>query len=175
MARGRPLFVVVVLAVLATACGVAHPSELAYRTDKRLTFASPKARTLVTTPIDVRWNIKDFTVAQPGSSPPSQKDGYFAVFVDRAPIKPRETMRVVANKDQVCLHRPGCPDESYLEDRRIYTTTQSGLTLDQIPPIPGDTERIQLHLITVVLMDTSSHRIGESAWQLDVRMRRAGL
>jgi len=161
--------------LLCAACGVAHPSELGYRTDKRLTFSSPKARTLVKTPIDVRWQIKDFTVQAPGSAPPSEKAGYFAVFVDRAPIKPRETMRIVANKDQVCLHRPGCPDESYLEDRRIYTTTENGLTLEQIPPIAGDTERIQLHLVTVILMDTSGHRIGESAWQLDLRMRRVGL
>jgi hypothetical protein len=175
MARGKALLLVVVLALLGTACGVAHPGELAYRTDKRLTFSSPKPRTLVKTPIDVRWSIKDFTVTQPGSEAPSQKAGYFAVFVDRAPIKPRETMRVVANRDQVCLHRPGCPDETYLEDRRIYTTTDNGLTLGQIPPIPGDTERIQLHIITVVLMDTSGHRIGESAWQIDVRMRRPGL
>ena len=84
-------------------------------------------------------------------------------------------MRIVANKDQVCLHRPGCPDESYLEDRRIYTTTENGLTVEQIPPIAGDTERIQVHLVTVILMDTSGHRIGESAWQLDLRMRRVGL
>jgi len=114
-------------------------------------------------------------VGPAGSAPARTDAGYFAVFVDRAPIKPSETMRIVAKNDEVCLHRSGCPDESYLEDRRIYTTTENGLTLDQIQPIDGDTERVQLHLITVVLMDTAGHRIGESAWQLDVRMRRAGL
>jgi hypothetical protein len=174
MPRGRLSVLAAVLA-LASACGVAHPSELAYRTDKRLTFTSPKARALVHTPLDVRWAIRDFSVRAPGSEAPSSNAGYFAVFVDRAPIKPDETMRVVANKDQECLHRPGCPDETYLEDRRIYTTTSNGLTLDVIPPIAGDTERIQFHLITVILMNTAGHRIGESAWELDVRMRRAGL
>ena len=175
MARGLPAVLACALVALCAACGVAHPGELSYRTDKRLHFLSPPARTLVKTPIDVRWAIRDFTVQTPGSAPPSENAGYFAVFVDRAPIKPTETMRVIAKRDEVCLHRPGCPDESYLEDRRIYTTTESGLTLDQIPPIAGDTERVQLHLVTVVLMDTSGHRIGESAWQLDLRMRRAGL
>jgi hypothetical protein len=164
-----------VLGIVASACGVAHPSELAYRTDKRLTFLSPQARTLVKTPVDVRWSIKGFTVQRPGTAPPSQDAGYFAVFVDRAPIKPRETMRVIAKRDEECLRRPGCPDETYLEDRRIYTTTDPGLTLDVIPPIPGDKERIQFHLVTVVLMDTAGRRIGESAWQLDLRMRRVGL
>jgi hypothetical protein len=174
MVRGRPVFVAVLLA-FATACGIAHPSELAYRTDERLRFVTPQARTLIHVPTDVRWAIRDFQVRAPGSAPPSKHAGYFAVFVDRAPIKPDETMRVVAKKDEVCLHRPGCPDESYLEDRQIYTTTSSGLTLEQIPPIAGDTERIQVHLITVILMDTSGHRIGESAWALEVRMRRPGL
>jgi hypothetical protein len=163
------------LIVLGTACGLAHPQELNYRTDKRLDFVAPKARTLVETPIDVRWAIRDFKVQAPGSAPRSHDAGYFAVFVDRAPIKPDETMRVIASKDQPCLHRPGCPDEQYLEDRQIYTTTSSTLTLQQIPPIAGNTERIQVHFITVVLLDTAGHRIGESAWQLDVRMRRVGL
>jgi hypothetical protein len=175
MAPGRFVLLVAVLVTLTSACGVAHPGDLSYRTDKRLHFLAPKARTVVKTPIDVRWSISDFTVQAPGSAPASEKAGYFAVFVDRAPIKPKETMRVVAKRDEVCLHRPGCPDESYLEDRRIYTTTSYGLTLEQIPPIAGDTERIQLHQITVILMDTTGHRIGESAWQLDVRMRRVGL
>src|SRR2546428_524161 len=115
MARGRPVLLIAALLVLLTACGVAHPSELAYRIDKRLTFTSPRPRTLVKPPLDVRWTIRDFTVQTPGSRPASEKTGYFAVFVDRAPIKPAETMRVVASKDQVCLHKPGCPDETYLE------------------------------------------------------------
>ena len=173
-ARRRCLLVLAVL-VAGSACGIAHPQDLNYRSDKRLHFLEPKARTLVHIPVTVRWAIRDFTVRRPGSAPPSENAGYFAVFVDHAPIKPGETMRVIAKKDEVCLHRPGCPDEQYLEDRQIYTTTASALTLEQIPPIAGDTERVQFHYITVVLLDTTGHRIREAAWQLDVRMRRPGL
>jgi hypothetical protein len=43
-----------------------------------------------------------------------------------------------------------------------------------VPNVAGDREKLQQHSITVVLMDTSGHRIGESAWELDVRMARAG-
>lgn len=163
------------LALACSACGLAHPQELSYRTDERLRFLAPEPRSLVRPPVDVRWTIRDFEVRPPGSGSPSDEAGYFAVFVDRAPIKPGETMRVIAKKDQVCLHKPGCPDEEYLRDRRIYTTTESSLALDQIPPLPGVKERIQFHYVTVVLMDTSGHRIGESAWQLDLRMRRSGV
>jgi hypothetical protein len=175
MGPRRGWLVVVALVVPGSGCGVAHPQELNYRTDKRLHFLSPKPRTLVQTPVDVRWSIREFKIRPLGSAPPSQDAGYFAVFVDRAPIKPDESMRVIASKDQVCLHRPGCPDETYLNDRRIFTTTEMGMAVEQIPPLPGDKERVQLHAVTVILMDTSGHRIGESAWQLDLRLRKLGL
>jgi hypothetical protein len=174
MARGRLVLIVAVL-TLTSACGIAHPQELNYRADERLHFTSPKPRTLVRSPVEVHWSMRGFNVRPQGSGPRTADSGYFAVFVDRAPIKPNETMRAVASKDLVCLHRPGCPDETYLNDRRIFTTTATGMTIDQIPPLPGDKERVQLHAVTVILMDTAGHRIGESAWQLDVRMRKLGL
>jgi hypothetical protein len=173
--RGRLFPFVAAVGIFATACGIAHPSELNFRTDKRLVFDAPKARSLVRAPLTVGWHIDRFTVAPPGAGPANDNTGYFAVFVDHAPIKPGETMRVVAKNDLRCLHAPGCPDETYLNERRIYPTTQNSLTIPQIPPIAGDTERIQLHTVTLILMSTTGHRIGESAWSLDVRMRKVGV
>jgi hypothetical protein len=163
------------LALSGAACGMVGVTNLNFRTDARLHFLSPPARTMVQNPITVRWSISGFKVEAPGSAPPSPDAGYFAVFVDRAPIRPGDTMRSVASRDEQCLHRPGCPDEAYLEQRSIYTTTRQTLTLGQVPNLAGDNEKVQLHTVTVVLMDTSGHRIGESAWQLDLRMRRVGL
>lgn len=174
MGRARAGLLVVTLGLLS-GCGIAHPQNLNYRTDDRLEFTSPDARSLVSTPLTIRWRIRDFEVRPPGSGRPSRDAGYFAIFVDRAPIKPAETMRAIASEDQECLRRAGCPDAAYLADRRVYTTTASGLTIDQIPALPGVKERIQMHAITVVLMNSSGRRIGESAWQLDVRLRKAGL
>ena len=51
-------------------------------------------------------------------------------------------------------------------------------TLGKLPLIPDLTntkEKKQLHRITVVLMNTAGHRIGESAWELDVRIPKASL
>jgi hypothetical protein len=173
--QARLVGTLVALLFITAACGIAHPTELNFRTDKRLTFIAPPARALVRTPLHVAWRMEGFRVARPGSAPPSENSGYFAVFVDRAPIRPRGTMRDIAHNDLECLRRPDCPDASYLAGRGIYQTTDSQLTIEQIPPIAGDTERIQFHTITVVLMDTSGHRIGESAWGLEVRMRKPGL
>jgi hypothetical protein len=173
--RARRGVILVALAVVLSGCGIAHPGELNFRTDDRLEFIAPQARSLVSVPVTVRWTMHDFTVQAPRTAPPSRNAGYFAVFVDRAPIKPGQTMRAIAKNDQLCLHQPRCPDETYLAERRIFTTTAGEITLTQIPAIAGNTEKVQLHAITVVPMDTSGHRIGESSWQLDVRMRKLGL
>ena len=175
MAPGRRIFLAGVLVLAAAGCGIAHPQDLNFTVDQRLQFQAPPARTLVTAPVTVRWTMTGFRAEVPGSGPASEEAGYFAVFVDRAPIRPGQTMRAVATGDELCLHRPGCPDAAYLAARQIYTTTATSLTLQQIPPLSGDAERVQYHSVTVVLMDTTGHRIGESAWQLDLRMRRPGL
>ncbi len=175
LGRARLTPIVLAIAILTTSCGLFRPSELNFRTDSRLEFTAPPARTLVRTPLHVAWQIHDFQIVPPHSAPPTKGAGYFAIFVDRSPIKPARTMRDVASRDETCLARPGCPDEVYLEQRQIFTTTNEDLTIPQIPSIPGDSEKIQQHTVTVVLMDTSGHRIGESGWELDLRMRKVGL
>jgi hypothetical protein len=171
----RATLLVVAAAVVLAGCGITHPQNLNYRVDKRLHFIEPRSRTLVHAPVTVRWTIRGFTIEAPGTAPPRRDAGYFAVFVDRAPIKPGQTVRAVASGDRVCQDDPACPDEQYLEQRRVYTTAVPSLTLTIIPPLAGHSERVQYHAITVVLMSTDGHRLGESSWELDVRMRRLGL
>jgi hypothetical protein len=138
-------------------------------------FVAPRSRALVVAPLTIRWTVSGFAVRRPGTGPPSRAAGYFAVFVDRAPVRPGDTLAAVAAGDPRCLHQPGCPDADYLAQRRVYTTFKPQITLPLIAPIAGDTSRVQTHAVTVVLLDTAGHRIGESAWELDFRMRRAGI
>lgn len=164
----------VALALAVSACGITHVGELAFRVDKRLTFVSPEARSTVHQPVSISWRIRHFTIQPKGSAPPSEQAGYFALFVDRAPVQPGATLDEVANGDRSCQQEPRCPDSAYLAARGVYTTTQTRYTFDQIAPLAGNKDRVQLHAITVVLMDTAGHRIGESAWELDLRIRRVG-
>ena len=83
-------------------------------------------------------------------------------------------MRAVASGDHICLSDPQCPDADYLAARRVFTTTTPTLTLPRLPQVPGDGEPVQVHRVIVVLIDTAGHRIGESAWELDLRLPRAG-
>lgn len=178
MADGRRLVRIVVglVAVVSLAgCGVTHLQDLSFRVDKRLHFVSPEDRSTVHSQVTITWRMDDFRIAPEGSRPPSHDAGYFAVFVDKTPIKPARTMDDIAKDDPFCQHSPTCPDSQYLSQRNIYTTTNTSLAIPFIPNISGSKEKLQLHTVTIVLMDTSGHRIGESAWQLDVRIRKVGV
>jgi hypothetical protein len=153
-----------------TGCGLTHLHDLNFRVDKRLHFVSPKARSTVHQPVTVAWTIDGFRSAAAGSEPPSRDAGYFAIFVDTTPIKPGHTMDDVAKGDPFCQRSPKCPDKHYLADHRVYATTNTQFKFPLIPNITGSKESLQLHTFTVVLMDTAGHRIGESAWELDLRI-----
>lgn len=143
--------------------GCTDYSKLLYTKDDRLDFTAPANRELVKTPLSVSWTIDDFTVVKPGIAAPADDAGYFAVFVDRAPIEPGHTLDDVADDDEACERDPKCPDRQYLSDRGVYTTSKTSLVLEQILPLDNE-EDIHLHEVTVVLLDSSGRRIGESAW-----------
>ena len=164
---------VVTVASPLAGCGITHVQDLNFRVDNRLHFDTPKDRSKVYLPLTISWHVKDFRIAAKGSEPPSDGAGYFAVFVDRQPIGPEQTMKAVAD-DRFCKRDPKCPDDAYLRDRQIYTTTSTTIHFDQITNLNSH-DKLQLHTFVVVLMNTAGHRIGESAWELDLRIPKVGL
>jgi hypothetical protein len=163
----RVALAIVVLTCLA-GCDFSH---LGFVADHRLHFVTPASRALVIAPITLSWTITDFAVVGPGEGTPTSRAGYFAIFVDRAPIKPGQTVAAVASGDRSCKRTPGCPDAQYLADRRVYTTSQLSLTLDQVTPFHSR-QRTQTHQAIIVLLDSSGRRIGESAWYRDFRVKK---
>lgn len=149
-------------------------SRLAFRQDHRLEFTAPRSYELVKTPITVSWKMDDFDVVKPESGAPRPSTGYFAIFVDRAPVKPGHTLRDVADGDGSCLRDPDCPDAAYLADRGVYTTTTPSVELASIPALESQ-EAVQLHEATVVLLDSTGHRIGEAAWHIPFKLAKGSL
>lgn len=174
MSRAR-VALLLVLALLAPACGITHISDLRFTVDDRLHWVSPPDRARVAQPLTLRWTMRDFTVWHPGDDPTLPNSGYFAVFVDQTPIKPGQTMKAVARGDRFCQRTPGCPDKTYLENHQVFTTSDTTLVIHDIATLPNDKEIWQLHVITVVLMSPTGHRIGESAWERDVRIHKVTL
>lgn len=158
------------LCCLLLTAGCVNLSELQFKADHRLTFISPEEYAEVAAPVRIEWTMDGFEVLPKGSSAaPSETAGYFAVFVDRSPIKPGETLEEVAGRDQQCRRDPKCPDAAYLEANGVYVTRATRLTVPNVPPL-SSRERVQLHQVTVILLDSEGRRIGEYAWFLQFKM-----
>ena len=93
----------------------------------------------------------------------------FAVFVDRAPIRPGQSLRAVGDDD--CRRTPGCPDDEYLRERYVFLTCATSLTLDTLPAKSGTTRTgaDDTHDLTIVLVDADGRRLGEAAWTVEFR------
>ena len=166
-----------VLAGLCAALSGCVPQGLAFRTDTRLTFVQPEERATVPLPVKIDWDIRDFEVVEPGargSAEDGSRDrGYFAVFVDSAPMPPNKPLRWIARKDSSCREADGCPDAEYLAGRGVYTTTETELVLEQLPRIGNDDKRRERHRAVVVLLDPDGRRIGESAFEIAFDIERS--
>lgn len=172
---GRPsacrllLSLALVTASAASGCDL---SQMAFTQDHRLHIQSPKSLALVSTPLRLSWTMTGFTVARAGSAPPSKDAGYYALFVDRAPVGPGQSLLTLADKN--CRATPGCFNAQYLAEKGVYTTTSSSFTLEQVPAL-NSYQKVQVHEVTIVLMDTAGRRIGENEWYVDFRLRAASV
>ena len=164
---GQRLAAPVALLGLCVALAGCVPQGLAFRVDQRLTFTSPEDRSTVTLPVTLDWEIEDFEITEPGGEP-REDAGYFGVFVDTTPMPPGEDLAWIARDDTSCRPDDGCPDEEYLSGRGIYTTTDTELVLEQLPRTTGsdDDDRRERHRATIVLLDATGTRIGESAFEI---------
>lgn len=173
MPHRPPLVRGIALAGVCAALAGCVPQGLAFRVDERLTFQAPEDRSTVTLPVTIDWDIRDFEVTGPGG--PAREDaGYFAVFVDRTPMPPGRSLRWTARDDRGCREDDGCPDAEYLEARGIYTTTETALVLEQLPRLGDDDDPRERHRATVVLLDATGTRLGESAFEVVFDLRRVG-
>jgi hypothetical protein len=162
------------LAGLCAALSGCVPQGLAFRTDDRLTIVRPEDRSTVSLPVTLDWDIRDFDITEPGGDV-QEGEGYFAVFVDSTPMPPGKPLRWIARKDNSCREQEGCPNEEYLAARGVYTTTETELVLEQLPRTTDDEDRRERHRATIVLLDASGHRIGESAFEVAFDLDRRDL
>ena len=162
------------LAALAVAGLVGAPAcatgQFQFVADHRVHIRAPHQRSTVSLPVTVRWSYDDFKVTGPHTSGDSHA-GYFAVFVDRTPVPAGKDLRWLARNDRSCRADDGCPNNEYFTTRQVFTSTEPQMTFAQLPK-PGQHHGPENHTITVVLLDGSGHRIGESAWYVDFKLRR---
>ncbi len=155
--------------VLLVGCSTAG---LAFIEDRRVEIVSPDYRQLVDLPVTVDWEVTDEGLQQDLAS-----GARFGVYVDIDPQPPGEPLEYFARDDPQCRRSITCPDARYLRQRGIHTTTETEMTFGSLPIAPGvDLERGQpdFHEVTLVLLDESGTRIGESAWAIIFEVDREG-
>jgi hypothetical protein len=171
-ARAGVVALAAALPLLLSGC---IPQGLAFRIDKRVTIDAPKARSEVSLPVTVRWSVRDFQVVDPGTAAAGGgQAGYFGIFVDGSPQPPGKPLSWIARKDRSCRASDGCPDAEYFAARHVFSTTRTQITFDQLPR-PSRTNQKERHSVTIVLLDASGRRIGESAFEVDFTVKRKGL
>jgi hypothetical protein len=156
--RGSSALSILAVGVLGGACAQAPrwtPSDA-------IAFESPSDLQLVDTPLEIRWRGGDGVRA----------DDRFAVFVDRAPIRPGQNLRAVAGSDESCEQAPGCPDDEYLRVRGVYVTDQESLQLPFVSELSGIDAQgsASVHQVVLILVDGQGDRIGEHAATLSFRV-----
>ena len=156
----RRAALVLLAALTCTAC---LPEGQSFRLDNRVSIVAPVDRQEVSLPVTLRWTVEDFDVVRPGGQV-REDAGYFAVFVDRAPMPPGEDLAWLARKDKSCRPSDGCPDEEYFSRLGVYTTSDTEFVIDQVQSRGGN--RRDRHTATIVLLDAGGRRIGESAFKV---------
>ncbi len=151
------------LTFLASAC---IPEGLAFVQDDRLEIVAPEDHTTVKAPFTLDWRVEDFEVTGPDGQ--SRDDaGYFGIFIDASPVPPGKTLEWIAHEDRQCRGDSTCPNKAYLADRGVYAATETSFTVRRLTDLDayGGHER---HEISVILLDGTGRRIGESAWWVTV-------
>lgn len=156
----------VVIALLTIGCDV---SSMSFVEDDRVRVVSPADRSIVTLPVMLRWDVRDFEVT--GRDGEASLDaGYFAVFVDRPPIAPGKTLEWFVQQDDSC-GSSACGTVDNLAN--VYTTDETSLELTQL--YADRRERVvERHEAVIVLMDGTGARIGESAFYVRFNFERSG-
>lgn len=159
MFSSRERLALVALALVTPGC---LPQGLAFVKDDRVEIVSPEGHKKVALPVTVDWDVERFDISGPNGVA-SEDAGYFGVFVDTAPVPPGKPLSWVAHNDRICVNTPGCPDDQYLADRGVYDTTDTSFTFKRLPDMDAY-QGHEVHEITVILLDGTGHRLGESAW-----------
>ena len=134
MRRAALAVAAILVGVTVSGCG-----PYLFRQSDRVQLATPADHATVAQPVTVRWDVQDFA---------APRDGSYAVFVDRDPMPPGETLGYFDAHD-----RDG-----------IHVLTATSLQLPLLGRLAGvDPAEQNHHDVTVVLLDPQGRRIGEFA------------
>lgn len=159
MTRSRQALGAAGVAVLLALAGCGGASA-ALTLDESVEIVQPAPLQVVATPFAVRWT---------GDLGPGES---FALFVDRAPIAPGESL-AEAFADE-CDGGEGCPDEAFLSARGVHVADGNEIEVPLLMPRGGadGAPDLEVHHLTLVVLDDDGARRGERSWSTELRVAR---
>lgn len=148
---------IVAITLVTSSCAV---NGLAFVRDRRIDIETPTVNEKVTFPFEVTWTADGY-------------DGSYAVFFDRSPMRPDQSLRSVVAEDDPCRRMPGCPDEAWLNQRYIFVTDEPRLVIENLPDLRPSKRGQDRHDLTIVLLDEHGRRVGESAFTREFIVERS--
>lgn len=139
---------VVALSIVLSGCAL---NGLAFVTDDRISFRTPKESSKVKLPFTIAWDAEEY-------------EGSYAVFLDHSPMRPGEDLLSLVPDDDPCRDKPVCPDTEWLNERYIFLTDERRLEIAQLRDRRSSSRASDRHQVTIVLIDGSGKRSGESAF-----------
>ncbi|HZN16220.1 MAG TPA: hypothetical protein VFB78_18275 [Acidimicrobiales bacterium] len=151
---------VALLLLSLPACARDH-IEFRLADDFRVTAPSDQQR--VRLPVQIRWKAADVKATDDLSGP----GPFFAVFIDRAPIRAGTSLASLVDDD--CRKLPGCPTRDWYAERFVFVTGDKTLTLPAVPADAGGTRTgaDHTHRATVVVVNANGVRVNEAAASID--------
>ena len=145
----------VAVALLAAGCGGVRM----WHTDESVRITAPRELQQVSAPVTIKWRSTNAA-------------NRYAVFVDRPPIKPGQSLKAIAGNDPGCQRDPSCPTPAYLLEHDVFLTSEDSVSVPYFAQLGGISGRDKpaTHYATVVLIDPTGHRAGEAAWVVDFRL-----
>lgn len=154
--RSTTLLVALTLTVLT---GCDRLEGLSFVQDDRVHIVTPDANEGVEQPVSVRWTATDV-------------DAIYALFFDRAPMRPGQELLSLVPEHDACRTEPVCPTAAWLAERNIYLTDRTSLTVAALPDLRNNNRSKDRHDLVIVLLDRTGKRIGESAFYREFLIER---
>jgi len=144
----RRVALVLLLALVTPACAV---NGLSFFQDYQLDIIQPDENAEVSLPLTVRWEA-------------DKRDGYFAVFLDRSPLRPGKPLLSLVPSDDPCLKQEVCPDSAWLAEHNVYVTDKNEIAVELLVDKRENNRSKDRHDMTIVLLDPTGRRVGETVF-----------
>ena len=145
----------------------------AVRQDTRVQITHPEDGATVKVPLELEWTVEDFEVTGPDGSA-SDNQGYFGIFLDRAPMRPGENLASLAEDDPQCQSTPGCPGRAWFERNNVFLTEDTSYRFPNLPDTRPEEnlDAPDRHEIIIVMLNGKDYRIGETSFSVDFTVDR---